>query len=145
MPVMVVALIVPTVSAEPPNDTDAPATKSLPAIVTEVPPAAAPVFGVTDVTVGGGAGATYVKQEVHVPLCASGLVTTTLTAPAACAVVVPVIVVALIVETVSADPPNDALAPVWKSLPVIVTPVPPATSPLLGATDVTVGPGVAAA
>jgi len=55
-----------------------------------------------------------------------------------------VIVVASTVETVSADPPNDAVAPAWKSLPVIVTEAPPASGPLLGATDVTVGAGVGA-
>ena len=78
-----VASIVAMVRAEPPNETEAPATKSLPVIVTDVPPAAAPVFGATDETVGGGAGATYVKQPAHVPLCASGFVTATVTKPAA--------------------------------------------------------------
>jgi hypothetical protein len=67
------------------------------------------------------------------------LVTLTLTAPAACALVVPLMVVAVIVETVSADPPKEAVAPDWKPLPLTVTDVPPALGPLLGATDETVG------
>jgi hypothetical protein len=43
----------------PPNVTKAPAAKLIPVIVTDVPPAVGPVFGDTDVTVGGcGAGGT---------------------------------------------------------------------------------------
>jgi len=141
VPVMLVALTAETASADPPNDTVAPVTKSLPAIVTVVPPAVAPLLGATDVTVGGGAGATYVKQLEHVPVCASGFVTVTSTAPAACAVVEPVMVVALTVETVSAEPPNDTVAPAWKLLPAIVTAVPPALAPLFGVTDVIAGAG----
>ena len=81
LPVIAVALIVDTVIAEPPNETVAPLWKSLPAIVTDVPPAVDPLFGVTELTVG--AGATYVKQPVQVPLCVSGFVTVTFTAPPA--------------------------------------------------------------
>src|SRR5437867_1292410 len=139
VPVMLAALIVETVSAEPPNETVAPLWKSLPAIVTDVPPAVTPLLGVTELTIG--AGATYVKQPVQVPLCVSGLVTTTFTAPAACAVVVPVMLVALTVETASAEPPNETVAPLWKSLPAIVTDVPPAVTPLLGVTELTIGAG----
>ena len=79
------------------------------------------------------------KQLAHVPLCASGFVTTTSTAPAACAVVAPVIVVAFTVETVSEEPPIETVAPAWKPLPAIVTEVPPAAGPLVGVIDVTVG------
>ena len=136
VPVIVVALMVETVRADPPNDTVAPAANPVPATVTDVPPPAAPLLGVIDVTVGA---ATYVKQPLQVPLCVSGLVTTTLTAPEACAVVTPVIDVALTVETVSADPPNETVAPVWNPLPATVTDVPPPAAPLLGVTDVTVG------
>ena len=81
------------------------------------------------------------KQPLHVPLCASGSVTITFTGPAACAVVAPVIAVALMVDTVSAEPPNVTVAPAWKSVPAIVTEVPPALAPLFGVTDVTVGGG----
>jgi len=69
------------------------------------------------------------------------LVTTTLTAPAACTVVVPVMDVALTVLTVRAAPPNETVAPVWKPLPATVRAVPPALEPLLGVTELTVGGG----
>jgi len=135
--VMLVALIVETVSAEPPNATVAPVWNPVPATVTEVPPAVGPLVGVTEVTVG--AGATYVKQPLHVPLWVSTFVTVTFTAPAACAAVAPVMLVALIVETVSAEPPKDTVAAAWKPVPAIVTEVPPAVGPLVGVTPVTVG------
>src|SRR5438093_13253502 len=131
--------MVDTFKAEPPKETAAPATKPVPVTLTEVPPAVAPLVGVTEATVG--AGATYVKQPVQLPLCVSGLVTTTFTAPAACAVVVPVMLVALTVETVSAEPPNETIAPLWKSLPAMVTDVPPAVTPLLGVAEFTTGAG----
>ncbi|HEY8824117.1 MAG TPA: hypothetical protein VIP07_04450 [Candidatus Limnocylindria bacterium] len=130
-------LIVATVSVDPPNETTAPLWKPVPLIVTDVPPAAGPAFALTELTVGA---ATYVKQPVHVPLCVSAFVTTTFTAPAPCEVVVPVMVVAVIPEIVTAAPPNDAVAPAWKPLPLIVTEVPPAAGPLFGVTDVTAGP-----
>jgi hypothetical protein len=136
VPVIVVALIVATVSADPPNETVAPLWNPAPAMLTDVPPTAGPVLGVTEETVGA---ATYVKQLEQVPLCVSGLIATTFTDPATCAVVVPVIVVPLTVATVSADPPNETVAPVWKPLPATVTDVPPALGPLLGVTEVTVG------
>jgi hypothetical protein len=80
-----------------------------------------------------------VKQPLQVALCVSALVTTTFTRPVACAVVVPVIVVALIVPIVRDDPPNDTLAPAWNPVPAMLTEVPPAAGPLLGVTEVTVG------
>ena len=61
------------------------------------------------------------------------------TVPAACDVVVPVMLVGVTVDTVSADPPKDAVAPLWNPLPVIVTDVPPTAGPLLGAAELTVG------
>jgi hypothetical protein len=134
---MVVAVIVEMVSADPPNEAVAPAWKPVPLTVTDVPPAVGPLFGVTELTAGAGM---YVKQPEHVALDASGFVTVTLTAPAAWAVVVPVMLVPLTVETVSADPPNDTVAPVWNSLPEMVTDVPPTAGPLLGVTELTVGP-----
>jgi len=66
---------------------------------------------------------------------------TTFTDPAACAIVVPAIVVALIVETESVEPPKETVALAWKPLPEIVTVVPPAAGPLVGATPVTAGAG----
>jgi len=130
-------LIVATVSVDPPNETVAPLWKPVPLNVTDVPPTAGPAFGVTELTAGA---ATYVKQPPHEPLCVSALVTTTFTAPAPWALVVPLMLVAVIPEIVTAAPPNDAVAPAWNPLPLIVTDVPPATGPLFGATDVTAGP-----
>ena len=74
------------------------------------------------------------------PVWPSGLVTTTVTAPAACAAVVSVIVVAFTTMTlVAATPPNVTVAPVVKPVPVRVTAVPPADGPEPGLTVVTVG------
>ena len=81
------------------------------------------------------------KQLAQVPVCVSGLVTTTFTDPAAWAVVVPVIVVALIVPIVRAVPPKETVAPAWNALPEIVTAVPPAVGPLAGVTPPTAGAG----
>src|SRR5713226_8826748 len=109
-------------------------------MVTAVPPAAVPLLGLTLPTVG--AGDVYVYPLVNVPVCVSGLVTTTFTAPAACAAVVAVICVALTTTTfVAPVPPNVAVVPVTKFVPVMVTAVPPAAAPLLGLTLPTVGAG----
>ena len=137
MPVIAVGLIVETVSADPPNETVAPLWKPVPFTVTDVPPAIAPVAGVTELTAG--AGAMYVKQPVHVAFSASAFVTTTFTAPAVCAVVVPLMLVPAIVNAVRAEPPNDTVAPAENPVPVTVTEVPPAAGPVFGVTDVTVG------
>ena len=70
------------------------------------------------------------------------MVTTTFTAPAACAGAVAVIEVALLTIKLAALPPNvTELVPV-KLVPVIVTPVPPAVGPEFGLTLLTVGGGV---
>jgi hypothetical protein len=64
-----------------------------------------------------------------------------LTAPAACAGVVARIEVLLMTLTpVAAVPPKLSVAPEAKFVPVTVTEVPPALVPILGDTDVTVGP-----
>ncbi|HEY8824108.1 MAG TPA: hypothetical protein VIP07_04405 [Candidatus Limnocylindria bacterium] len=68
--------------------------------------------------------------------------TITFTAPEACDVVVPVIALALMVATVTADPPNETVAPLWKPLPFTVTDVPPAVGPLFGVTDATAGAAI---
>jgi hypothetical protein len=66
-----------------------------------------------------------------------------LTAPAACAAVVAVIDVLLPTTTpVAAVPPRVTVAPDWKPVPVIVTAVPPAVDPELGAIPLTVGAGL---
>jgi len=128
------------VSADPPNDAVAPLWKPVPFTVTAVPPDPRPELGVTDA---GAGGARYVKQPPHVPDCRSGFVTTTSTAPAACAAVVPVIAVGVTFVMASAAPPSDALAPDWKPVPLTVTDVPPEVRPLDGATEDTVGAGAA--
>ena len=77
---------------------------------------------------------------VKVPVCVSGLVTTTLTAPAACAGVVAVMEVLLPnVTPVAAVPPKVTVAPDTKFVPVIVTGVPPAVVPDVGEIELTVG------
>jgi hypothetical protein len=137
--VIVVAFTTVTpVAAAPPNVTVAPETKFAPVIVTAVPPAVEPPFGLTLLTVGG---ATYVYPLVRLPLCPL-TVTVTVTAPALPAGVVAVIVVAFTTVTpVAAAPPNVTVAPEAKFVPVIVTDVPPAVVPLFGLTLLTVGTG----
>jgi hypothetical protein len=71
------------------------------------------------------------------------LVTTTFTALAACAAVVAVIDVLLLTTTlVAAVPPRLTVAPDWNPVPVMVTAVPPAAGPELGAIELTVGAGL---
>jgi hypothetical protein len=61
-----------------------------------------------------------------------------------CAVVTPVIVVALTTDSdVSGVPPIVTVAPGWKFDPVTVTAVPPATGPFAGMTPAIVGAGPA--
>ena len=75
-------------------------------------------------------------------LWASVLVTTTSTAPAACAGVVAVIEVLLATFTpVAAVPPSFTVAPARKPVPVMVTVVPPARLPVAGEIPLTVGAG----
>jgi hypothetical protein len=75
-----------------------------------------------------------------VSFCESLLVTTTFTAPAACAGVVAVIEVLLpTVTPVAGVPPKLTVAPARKCEPVIVTPVPPEAGPVAGEIAVTVG------
>jgi hypothetical protein len=136
--VIVVAFTTTTfVAAVLPNFTVAPVAKFVPVIVTAVPPATGPLFGLTLVTVGV---TTYVNPLARLPLCDPTLVTVTVTAPALPAGVVAVIVVAFTTVTpVAAALPNVTVAPVAKFVPVIVTAVPPAVDPVFGLTLVTVG------
>ena len=77
---------------------------------------------------------------MSVPNCASGLVTTISTAPAAWAGVVQVREVAPPKTTpVAAIPPKEMVAPLTKFDPVMVTDVPPAVGPEVGFTAETVG------
>ncbi len=86
------------VAATPPIVTVAPVVKPVPVSVTAVPPAAGPLTGLIAVTVGA---ATNVKPFARLPLWPSRLVTTTSTAPGACAAVTAVIEVALTTITLS--------------------------------------------
>jgi len=73
------------------------------------------------------------------------LVTTILTAPAACAGAVAVIEVPLTTATpVAVVPPKLTVAPARNPVPLIVTAVPPLVLPELGETPVTVGAGFGA-
>src|SRR5579872_6328210 len=124
------------VAAADPNVTVAPDAKFVPAMVTPVPPAAGPLFGLTLVTVGC---PTYVNPFARLPLCPP-TVTVTVTAPALPAGVVAVIDVLLTTTTLlAAAEPNVTVAPDAKFVPVIVTTVPPAATPLFGLTLLTVG------
>jgi hypothetical protein len=126
-------------AAAPPNFTVAPLAKFVPVIVTTVPPAVGPPFGLTLVTLGG---AMYVNAFAKPPLWPPGFPTVTITAPALPAGVVAVIWVPLTTTTlVAAAGPNVTVAPTVKFVPVIVTAVPPAVVPLFGLTPVTVGAG----
>src|SRR4029077_8573087 len=136
--VIVVAFTTTTFVAEPfPNFTVAPPANFVPVIVTAVPPATGPLFGLTLLTVGV---TTYVYPFARLPLCPLTLVTVTVTAPALPAGVVAVIVVPFTTTTfVAAAAPNVTVAPAAKFVPVIVTDVPPNVEPLLGETLLTVG------
>ena len=82
------------------------------------------------------------KAPASDPLCASAFVTVTPTAPAACAGVVAVIVVAFTTVTpVALVPPTLTVAPALNPVPLIVIAVPPTVDPDGGATPVTVGAG----
>ena len=141
--VMVVALTTTLfVTAVPPKVTPVAPVKPVPVSVTAVPPAMLPALGATLVSVGGDGGATYVKS-VFAALVPPGVVTTTLTAPAARAGVVQVIVAAFTTfKAVALVPPKVTLVAPVKFVPVSVTTVPPAVLPVFGATLVSVGSGI---
>src|SRR5690242_10467031 len=121
-----------------PNVTAAPAPKFDPLIVTTVPPVEGPLFGDTVPMVGVGAPKRKPPASVAVPV--SVFVTVTLPVPSGHAGVVAVIVVSLTTTTLVAGPqPIVTVAPARKSLPLIVTGVPPAGDPLPGVTLPTVG------
>ena len=115
--------------------------KLVPLTVTEFPPAGAPLFGLTPVTVGGGL---YVNWSLgaliaEVPL---GVVTVTSTVPVpAGEVTVRLVAVTPLIEVPALVPKCTAVAPV-KPVPLTVTEVPPAASPFEGLTPVTVGGGL---
>jgi hypothetical protein len=125
-------------AAVPPKLTaDAP-VNPVPVIVTEVPPAAGPLFGETLVTAGA---ATKVNwSPALVALVPPIDATVTSTVPAACAGDDAVIDVSLLtVKVVADEPPKLTAEAPAKPVPVIVTLVPPAVEPVFGLTLVTVG------
>jgi hypothetical protein len=133
-----VALVtVNVLAAVPPKLTAVAPVKLVPAIVTEVPPAAGPEDGLTRVTVGG---VTYVYRSlVLVALVPPGVVTVMSTVPAAPGGAVAEIWVELFTENVAAVPPKlTPVAPV-KPVPLIVTVVEPVVGPDVGLTLVTDG------
>ena len=72
----------------------------------------------------------------------SGFVTTTFTAPAACAGVIAVMVVLVVTLTlVAATPPKLTVAPATKFVPLMVTAVPPFVEPEFGLIGAMVGAG----
>ena len=141
-------------SATPPIVAVAQGWNAVPVIVTTVPPAEGPLAGEIAVTVGAAAGS-YVYVHAQVADCESGLNTSTaFPLPGACAPVVPLRVVGPVTLTpVSGTPPIVAVAPDWKSVPnftvaldvksvpLIVTGVPPDEGPFAGTIPVTVGGG----
>jgi hypothetical protein len=128
------AAVVPKATAVAP-------VKSVPVMVTEVPPAVGPALGATEVTVGGATKVNWSAALVaDVP---PSVVTVTSTGPAAWAGDIAVICVAesTVKDAAAAVPKSTAVAPV-RSVPVIVTEVPPAIGPALGATEDTAGGGM---
>ena len=125
------------VAALPPKLTVAPATKLAPVMRTVVPPAVGPPSGVVPLTLGA---ATNVYPFDRIPLSELGFVTVTATAPELCDGVIAEMEFAVTTTTLLADaPPNVAVAPLTKFVPLIMTVVPPAANPLAGLTPVTVG------
>ena len=141
VPLIAVAVIELIASALPPRLTVAPGWKPLPLIEMDVPPVAGPFVGVNEVIAGGGGGRNW-KHDAQVPVCVSAFVTMTSIVAAACAVVVPLMAVALTKLIASALPPKLTVAPVWKPVPFTVTLVPPLPRPVFGVTDA--GAGAAA-
>jgi hypothetical protein len=79
-----------------------------------------------------------VNAFARLPLCPF-TVTVTVTVPLPAGVVAVIVVLFTTTTFVAAAPPNVAVAPDAKFVPVIVTAVPPAGGPLFGATLLTVG------
>jgi hypothetical protein len=127
--VKVVAALAPKLTAVAP-------AKPVPVIVTDVPPTADPLFGLTDVTVGGGVKMNW--SSGLVALVPPAVVTVMSTVPDPAGLVADICVELSTVKIAALPPKLTSVAPV-RSVPVMVTAVPPAAGPLLGVTPVTVG------
>jgi hypothetical protein len=115
-----------------------PAAKPLPVTVTLVPPAAGPLFGLRPVTMG----VTVNRSASEMALVPQVLVTVTSTFPAGSAGETAVIEVAdLTVKLAAPVAPNLTAVAAVKSVPVMVTVLPPLEGPILGFSAVTVGGG----
>ena len=127
------------VAAFAPNITPVAPVRFVPVIVTDVPPATGPLVGLNNDTVGA---ATYVNETAFVDV-PPGVVTVTADTPAAPTGVTAVTEVEETKLTVALAlaPKFTRVPPETKPEPVIVTNVPPATGPLVGLNNVTVGAG----
>ena len=130
-----------TIRLEPavaPNLTAVAPVNPVPVTVTKVLPAVGPLFGETVVTVGS---ATYVNlSPVTGVLVPPGVVTVTLTMPAAWAGDLTVILV--LETTIRLEPavaPNLTAVALVNPVPVTVTKVLPVVGPFVGETAVTIG------
>ena len=121
-----------------PKSTAVAPLKSVPVMITNVPPAVGPEVGETELTVGA---ATKVNSSpALVGEVPPGPVTVMSTVPAGLAGEVAVICVSesTVNEAAGVAPKVTAVAPV-KSAPVMTTEVPPAVGPELGTTELTAG------
>lgn len=127
------------VAATPPIVTDVAPEKSVPVMVTAVPPAVGPLLGAIPLITG--AGTTKVKPLVKVAVWLE-TVTATVLAPAAPAGVMHEIDVGpSTVTLVALAPPIVTVAPTENPVPEMVTLVPPAVVPELGEIEEMVGAG----
>ncbi len=111
--------------------------KSLPVMVTTVPPAVVPAFGLMAATTGT---PKVNRSAAEVALVPAALATVTCTGPAVAASVVAVIDVSeLTVNELAAVAPNLTAVALANPEPVMVTDVPPAVEPAFGLTAVTSG------
>ena len=130
------ALLAVTVPALPPKATTLGDARLVPSMVTTVPPEVGPSDGLTEVIVGASA---YVNAESFVTV-PPGVVTLTFTVPEPDGeVTVSRVELSTSIEVPGFEvPKSTAVAPV-RSVPVIVTDVPPPVGPPDGLTAVTVG------
>ena len=131
----VALLTVNEVAAVPPNRTAVAPVKLLPVMVTGVPPAAGPLFGEIDVTVGAARKVNWSAELAA--LVPPKFVTVTSTVPLPAGEVAAIDVALLTVNEVAAEPPNCTAVARMKLLPVMITGVPPVAGPLFGEIEVT--------
>ena len=124
-----------SLAAVPPNSTSVAPVKSVPVIVTLVPPASARMWGQAGDGRGGDVG---VRSALPVPLVPLGVATVTSTAPLPAGAIAVIWVGPSTVKSVAGVPPNSTSVAPEKLVPVMVTLVPPPTGPT-GAEPVTVG------